>query len=114
MASTTNRVMKPSEWQQLGLALRREKALQTKWQPARGAGCARSSTASGGGRKISLDIPFYRTDPQPMQQHGQLASRRNDGPFLSVLATALCQLQTPASQIAISSKPAEYVVRSLH
>ena len=64
MASTTNRVMKPSEWQQLGLAFRREKALQTKWQPARGAGCARSSTASGGGRKISLDIPFYRTFPQ--------------------------------------------------
>jgi hypothetical protein len=53
--------MKPSEWEQLGLALRREKAIQTKWQPARGAGCARNSTASGGGRKISLDIPFYRT-----------------------------------------------------
>jgi hypothetical protein len=63
MASTTNRVMKPSEWEQLGLALRREKAVQTKWQPARGAGCAGNSTASGGGRRMSLDIPFYRTFP---------------------------------------------------
>ena len=42
-------------------ALRREKAVQTKWQLARGAGCARNSTASGRGRKMSLDIPFYRT-----------------------------------------------------
>ena len=36
MASTKNRVMKPSEWEQLGLALRRQKAVQTKWQRARG------------------------------------------------------------------------------
>src|SRR5271166_5458732 len=56
----------------------------------------------------------FSTDPQPMQQHCQLASRRNDGPFLSILATTLGQLQTPASQIAISSKRAKYVVRSLH
>ena len=48
-----------------------------------------------------------------MQQHGQFASRRNDGPFLSILATTLCQFQTPASQIAISSKRAEYMVRFL-
>ena len=80
MASTTDRVMKPTEWEQLGLALRREKAIQTKWQPARGAGCARNSTASGGGRKMSLDIPFYRTDrvemkPTEWEQLG-LALRR--------------------------------------
>jgi hypothetical protein len=68
MASTTNRVMKLTEWEQLGLALRREKAVQTKWRPARGAGCARSSTASGEGRKISLDIPFYRTFPPPRRR----------------------------------------------
>ncbi len=42
-------------------ALRREKAVQTKWQLARGAGCARNSTASGRGGKMSLDIPSYRT-----------------------------------------------------
>src|ERR1035441_3723479 len=40
------------------------KAVQAKRQPARGrAGCARNSTASGEGRKMSLDIPFYRTIP---------------------------------------------------
>ena len=49
-----------------------------------------------------------------MQQDRQFASRRDDGSFLSVLATTLGQLQTPSSQIAISSKRAEYVVRSLH
>ena len=48
-------------------ALRREKAVQTKWQLARGAGCARNSTASGRGRKMSLDIPFYRTFPDKQQ-----------------------------------------------
>jgi hypothetical protein len=36
------------------------KAVQTNRQSA-GAGCARNSAASGGGRKMSLDIPFYRT-----------------------------------------------------
>ena len=56
----------------------------------------------------------FSTDPQPMQQHRQFASRRNDGPFLSLLAAALGQLQTPSSQIAVSSKRAEDVVRSLH
>ncbi len=49
-----------------------------------------------------------------MQQHCQLASRRNDGPFLSCFATTLGQFQTPSSQIAISSKRTQYVVRSLH
>ena len=49
-----------------------------------------------------------------MQQHRQLASRGNDGPFLSRLAAALGQLQPPSSQITISSKRTEYVVRSLH
>src|SRR5271157_3749749 len=49
-----------------------------------------------------------------MQQNRQLTCRRNDGSFLSVLATTLGQLQTPSSQIAISSKRAQYVVRSLH
>jgi hypothetical protein len=78
MASTTDRVMKPSEWEQLGLALRREKALQTKWQPARGAGCARSSTASGGGRKISLDTPFYRTLPTASTTTGKLTMHDHD------------------------------------
>src|SRR5208337_5142575 len=88
--------MKPSEWQQLGVALRREKALQTKWQPARGAGCARSSTASGGGRKISLDIPFYRTShtsnasyseadtaswrPTPAEAYRETPQCSNEGP----------------------------------
>ena len=56
----------------------------------------------------------FSADPQPMQQDRQFASRRNDGSFLSVLATTLGQLQTPSSQIAISPKRAEYVVRSLH
>jgi len=65
MASTTIRVMKPSECEQLGLTLRREKAIQTKWQSGEGAGCRRNSTVSGGGRRMSLDIPFYRTFPQP-------------------------------------------------
>jgi hypothetical protein len=64
MASTTIRVMKPSECEQLGLTLRREKAIQTKWQSGEGAGCRRNSTVSGGGRSVSLDIPFYRTFPQ--------------------------------------------------
>ena len=49
-----------------------------------------------------------------MQQDRQFASRRNDGSFLAILATALGQLQTPTSQIAINSKRAEYVVCSLH
>src|SRR5271169_5871896 len=66
MASTTIRVMKPSECEQLGLTLRREKAIQTKWQSGEGAGCRRNSTVSGGGRRMSLDIPFYRTFPQPV------------------------------------------------
>jgi len=80
MASTTNRVMKQREWEQLGLGLRREKAVQTKWQPARGAGCARSSTASGGGRKMSLDIPFYRTSHRSFSSSGAKAL---PGPRLS-------------------------------
>ena len=49
-----------------------------------------------------------------MQQDRQLASRGNDGPFLSRFASTLGQLQTPASQIAIRSKRTEDVVRSLH
>ena len=91
--------MKPSEWQQPGLALRREKALQTKWQPARGAGCARSSTASGGGRKISLDIPFYRTFPQPRRLRSTfsygiriLGARPLRHPTRPGLSLASCQL----------------------
>ena len=52
------------KWEQLDLALRREKAIQTKWQPARGAGCARSSTASGGGKYLltspSIGLPTMR------------------------------------------------------
>src|ERR1022692_3735975 len=49
------------------------KAVQTKRQPARGrAGCARNSTASGEGRKMSLDIPFYRTlrSEKPSRRRG--------------------------------------------
>ena len=49
-----------------------------------------------------------------MQQHRQFASRRNDGPFLSRLAAAFGQPQTPSSQIAVGSKRAENMVRSLH
>src|SRR5271166_586008 len=56
----------------------------------------------------------FSADPQSMQQHCQLASRGNDGPFLSRLAATLGQLQPPSSQIAISSKRTEYVVCSLH
>src|ERR1035438_2820849 len=49
------------------------KAVQTKRQPARGrAGCARNSTASGEGRKMSLDIPFYRTFPQRRRRLDEL------------------------------------------
>jgi hypothetical protein len=39
-----------------------------------------------------------------MQQDRQLASGSNDGPFLSRLAAAFGQLQTPSSQIAVSAK----------
>ena len=55
-------------------ALRREKAAQTKWQLARGAGCARSPTASGRGRKMSLDIPFYRTSQNTSGQARRTAN----------------------------------------
>src|ERR1035441_8376232 len=54
--------------------------------------------------RIAQGFIAFSTDPQPMQQHCQFASRRNDGPFLSILATTLGQLQTPSSEIAISSK----------
>jgi len=75
MASTTIRVMKPSECEQLGLTLRREKAIQTKWQSGEGAGCRRNSTVSGGGRRMSLDIPFYRT-PRATVRHGWTRLRK--------------------------------------
>src|SRR5271157_2754146 len=54
-----------------------------------------------GSVRIAQRFIDFSTDPQPVQQHCQLASRRNDGSFLSVLATPLGQLQTPASQIAV-------------
>ena len=49
-----------------------------------------------------------------MQQHRQLARGRNDRPLLAVLATAFCQSQSPSSQVAISTKRSQDVVRRLH
>src|SRR5580700_3873436 len=64
--------------------------------------------------RIAQRFVDFSTDPQSMQQHCQLTSRRNDGAFLSRLAAALGQFQTPSSQIAVSSKRAKYVVCPLH
>src|ERR1035438_3993204 len=69
------------------------KAVQTKRQPARGrAGCARNSTASGEGRKMSLDIPFYRTFPPPRRLLDSSKIQTLKGAFLSHTSPASFRL----------------------
>ena len=57
MASTPNRGMKLTEWEQLGLALRREKAVQTKWQPVRGLDVREIPTRPAEGEECLLTSP---------------------------------------------------------
>ncbi len=54
------------------------------------------------------------THPQPMQQDRQLACRGNHGSLLPILPAPLGQFQAPPSQIAVRSKRAQNVVRTLH
>ena len=54
------------------------------------------------------------TYPQPMQRHRQFASGGDDGSLLSTLAATLSQPQSPSSQIAVSPKLPEDVLRPLH
>ena len=46
----------------------RRSALRSAQATRAGAGCARNSTASSRGRRVPLDIPFYRTFPQPRRR----------------------------------------------
>jgi hypothetical protein len=52
--------------------------------------------------------------PQAVQQYAELSRSRDHRSLLPILPATLGQLQTPAPQIAVRSKPPQYVVRTLH
>ena len=58
-----------------------------------------------------VDFSAY---PQVMQQNCEFARGRNDGSLLSVLSTALGQLQAPAPQITVHTERAQNMLCPLH
>ena len=68
-------------------------------QPEQGAGCARKSTASGRGREMPLDIPFYRTFPRGALGRIPLWPTPGRGSHGATAATTRCRL----TSIAIST-----------
>jgi hypothetical protein len=56
----------------------------------------------------------FSAGPEMMQQHRQLACGGDNGSLFSVSSTALGQLQSPASQVAIGTERSQDVLCSLH
>ena len=61
MASTTNRVMKPSEWEQLGLHSAAKKRSRRSGNSRGGLDVREILPHPADGEECLIDIPFYRT-----------------------------------------------------
>ena len=56
----------------------------------------------------------FTADPEPMEQHRQLARDSDNGSFLRVFPTAFSQGQPPLPQSRVATEVAQRVMRTLH